>query len=59
MYYTDLQRSFDAEYAEGRVTQQDWRPNASDSAILAYKLLIQTGDVDNPIDKSRVREKER
>lgn len=50
----DLQRSFDAEYAEGRVTQQDWRPNASDSAILAYKLLIQTGDVDNPIDKSRI-----
>ncbi|XP_061192639.1 protein patched homolog 1-like [Saccostrea echinata] len=50
----DLQRSFDTEYAEGRVTQQDWKANASDSAILAYKLLIQTGDVDNPIDKSRI-----
>ncbi|XP_048757819.2 protein patched homolog 1-like isoform X2 [Ostrea edulis] len=50
----DLQRTFDAEFAEGRITQQDWRANASDNGILAYKLLIQTGDVDNPVDKSRI-----
>nr|XP_022317481.1 protein patched homolog 1-like [Crassostrea virginica] len=50
----DLQRSFDAEYADGRISQSDWKANASDSAILAYKLLIQTGDVDNPIDITRI-----
>ncbi|CAD7011873.1 unnamed protein product [Ceratitis capitata] len=31
-----------------------WLPNATSDAILAYKLLVQTGYVDNPVDKSGV-----
>ena len=49
-----LQATFDREYALGCVTQERWYKNASDEAILAYKLLVQTGHVDNPIDKSLI-----
>ncbi|PBC33005.1 Protein patched [Apis cerana cerana] len=40
------------EFCSGCITQERWYKNASDDAILAYKLLVQTGHVDNPIDKS-------
>lgn len=50
----DLQKAFNRDYKEGRITQERWFGNASDDAILAYKLLVQTGHVDNPIDKSLV-----
>lgn len=50
----NLQRSFDRDLAEGRITQESWFKNASSEAILAYKLLVQTGNIDNPIDKSLV-----
>jgi patched 1 len=50
----NLQKSFDQDYRDGRITQERWYKNASDEAILAYKLLVQTGHVDNPIDKSLV-----
>uniref|UniRef100_A0A182SC17 SSD domain-containing protein n=2 Tax=Neocellia TaxID=44535 RepID=A0A182SC17_9DIPT len=50
----NLQRAFDRDYREGRITQERWYANASNDAILAYKLLVQTGHVDNPIDKSLV-----
>ncbi|XP_055690624.1 protein patched [Lutzomyia longipalpis] len=51
-WLVDLQKAFDRDYAQGRITQERWFANASDDAILAYKLLVQTGHVDNPIDKS-------
>lgn len=51
----NLQRSFDRDLAEGRITQERWFKNASSDAILAYKLLVQTGHSDNPIDKKLVR----
>ena len=50
----NLQKAFDRDYREGRIQQERWFSNASDDAILAYKLLVQTGHVDNPIDKSLV-----
>lgn len=50
----NLQSIFDKEYSEGRITQEGWSLNASDDAILSYKLLVQTGRVDNPIDKSLI-----
>lgn len=50
----NLQKAFDRDYREGRINQEKWFPNASDDAILAYKLLVQTGHVDNPVDKSLV-----
>lgn len=50
----NLQKTFDRDWNEGRITQERWYSNASTDAILAYKLLVQTGHVDNPIDKSLV-----
>ena len=58
-----LQHSFDSDVAAGSITVDSWKHNASDEGILAYKLLTQTGDVDNPFDRSKVcvsdRERER
>lgn len=50
----DLQDAFDKEVASGCITQEYWCKNASDEGILGYKLMVQTGHVDNPIDKSLV-----
>lgn len=50
----NLQKAFDKDFKEGRITQERWYSNASTDAILGYKLLVQTGHVDNPIDKSLV-----
>ncbi|XP_076440508.1 protein patched homolog 1-like isoform X2 [Babylonia areolata] len=52
-----LQASFDRDVAVGTVTESGWNHNASDEGILAYKLLSQTGDVDNPFDKTKVMSK--
>ncbi|XP_015587157.1 protein patched isoform X2 [Cephus cinctus] len=49
-----LQTAFDRDYKNGCITQERWYKNASDDAILAYKLLVQTGHVDNPIDKTLI-----
>ncbi|XP_021939583.1 protein patched isoform X2 [Zootermopsis nevadensis] len=49
-----LQKAFDRDWSRGSITQERWFPNASDEGILAYKLLVQTGHVDNPIDKSLI-----
>lgn len=49
-----LQTAFDKDYNNGCITQERWYQNASDDAILAYKLLVQTGYVDNPIDKTLI-----
>lgn len=49
-----LQKAFDRDWSRGSITHERWFPNASDEGILAYKLLVQTGHVDNPIDKSLI-----
>ena len=49
-----LQEAFDRDWKNGCITQENWYPNASDDGILAYKLLVQTGRVDNPVDKTLV-----
>ena len=38
-----LQKAFDRDYAAGCINQERWYNNASDDGILAYKLLVQTG----------------
>lgn len=53
----NLQRIFDREYKEGRLNQEGWFSNASSDAILAYKLLVQTGYVDNPVDKTLINQR--
>lgn len=50
----NLQNAFDRDYKTGKIIPERWFPNASTDAILAYKLLVQTGHVDNPIDKTLV-----
>lgn len=50
----NLQSAFDRDFKEGHITQEHWYRNASSEGILAYKLLVQTGHVDNPIDKTLV-----
>lgn len=50
----NLQLAFDRDYKQGKINQETWYKNASTDAILAYKLLVQTGHVDNPVDKSLV-----
>ncbi|XP_014243671.1 protein patched [Cimex lectularius] len=50
----ELQLAFDRDWKNGKITQERWYSNASDEGILAYKLLVQTGHVDNPIDKSLI-----
>lgn len=52
--FSGLQKAFDRDWKNGCITQERWYKNASDEGILAYKLLVQTGHVDNPIDKSLV-----
>jgi len=49
-----LQNAFDNDRKKGTITQERWFDNASADGILAYKLLVQTGRVDNPIDKGLV-----
>ncbi|XP_011180139.2 protein patched [Zeugodacus cucurbitae] len=53
-WFINLQRTFDREFSEGRLTLEGWLSNATSDAILAYKLLVQSGYVDNPVDKFSV-----
>lgn len=47
-----LQNAFDHEWNLGYIKQEGWNQSASNEAILAYKLMVQTGRVENPVDKS-------
>ncbi|KAH7935128.1 hypothetical protein HPB52_004477 [Rhipicephalus sanguineus] len=49
-----LQKAFDRDWERGCITREQWFPNASDEGVLAYKLLVQTGRPDNPIDKKLI-----
>ncbi|XP_075684935.1 protein patched homolog 1 isoform X3 [Rhinoderma darwinii] len=51
-----LQDTFDNEWEAGKITYNNYR-NGSEDAVLAYKLLIQTGNADKPIDLSRLTKK--
>merc|ERR1719195_36748 len=47
-----LQDAYDADKLRGVIDDEGWTDEASDDAVLAYKLLVQTGHVDYPVDKS-------
>ena len=61
-YFSDLQAAYDTDKtagafhkpANGTFHSTGWYNNVSDDGILAYKLLIQTGNVDNHEDKTQV-----
>uniref|UniRef100_A0A8C9X7R4 Patched 1 n=1 Tax=Sander lucioperca TaxID=283035 RepID=A0A8C9X7R4_SANLU len=44
-----LQQAFDKDWEAGRITLNSYR-NGSDDGVLAYKLLVQTGRRDKPIN---------
>lgn len=50
----DLQQQFDKDVKTKCITKDTWHPNATNEGILAYKLLVQTGDIDNPVNKDQV-----
>uniref|UniRef100_A0A3Q2E239 Patched 1 n=1 Tax=Cyprinodon variegatus TaxID=28743 RepID=A0A3Q2E239_CYPVA len=47
-----LQKAFDEDWKAGRITVNSYK-NGSDDGVLAYKLLVQTGRRDKPINKSQ------
>ena len=47
-----LQKAFDRDWQRGAIVADKWHANATDEGVLAYKLLVQTGHVDHPVDKS-------
>ncbi|KAM6965316.1 protein patched homolog 1 [Aplochiton taeniatus] len=44
-----LQQAFDQDWEAGRITQSSYR-NGSDDGVLAYKLLVQTGRREKPLN---------
>lgn len=50
---TGLQQAFDKDWEAGRITLNSYR-NGSDDGVLAYKLLVQTGRRDKPINFNQV-----
>ena len=58
MYYMHLpslglQDAFDSDWETGKIMPNNYK-NGSDDGVLAYKLLVQTGSRDKPIDISQV-----
>lgn len=49
-----IQAAFDQDWASGRITRHSYR-NGSEDGALAYKLLIQTGNAQEPLDFNQVR----
>jgi patched 1 protein len=54
-----LQDTFDREMSTNRVHADGWHRNASVDAILAYKLLVQTGRADRPVDRRLISKRRR
>ncbi|XP_052033068.1 protein patched homolog 2 isoform X2 [Apodemus sylvaticus] len=48
-----IQAAFDQDWASGRITRHSYR-NGSEDGALAYKLLIQTGNAQEPLDFSQL-----
>lgn len=48
-FFTGLQQAFDKDWEAGRITLNNYR-NGSDDGVLAYKLLVQTGRRDKPVN---------
>ncbi|XP_034026422.1 protein patched homolog 1 [Thalassophryne amazonica] len=48
-----LQQAFDKDWEAGRITRNSYM-NGSDDGVLAYKLLVQTGRRNNPINLNQL-----
>lgn len=49
----DLQAAFDQDWEAGYITRENYR-NGSEDGVLAYKLLIQTGNKKEPFNLNQV-----
>jgi len=49
-----IQESFDRDVQTGHITRSGWNNSASAMGRLGYKLILQTGEVDDPVDLGRV-----
>ncbi|CAH1121961.1 unnamed protein product [Ceutorhynchus assimilis] len=56
-YLEDLQREFDESRNASCLNSEKWFPNATEKAVLAFKLMAQTGIVEFPVDKSTIFKK--
>ena len=54
LLFSDIQDAFDRDKREYRLHANGWHSNATDAGIMGYYLVIQTGDLDRPVDRSRV-----
>ncbi|KAK2119286.1 Protein patched 1 [Saguinus oedipus] len=52
-FHHRLQDAFDSDWETGKIMPNNYK-NGSDDGVLAYKLLVQTGSRDKPIDISQV-----
>lgn len=52
-FLAGLQQAFDKDWEAGRITLNSYK-NGSDDGVLAYKLLVQTGRRDKPINFNQV-----
>lgn len=53
-WLVEIQNKFDVEKEKSAISVEGWTQDTGDEAKLAYKLLAQTGKVENPVDKSLV-----
>jgi len=51
---TGIQESFDHDVKTRHISRVGWNSSASAMGRLGYKLILQTGQVDNPVDVTRV-----
>ncbi len=49
-----MQREFDKDKKGNAIIYNNWYNNASEKGVLAYKMLIQTGNPVQPTDYNRV-----
>lgn len=54
LFFIGLQKAFDKDWSRNCINQEGWLSCATENGILGYKLLVQTGNNDNPIDKTLV-----
>lgn len=56
-FLVDLQEEFDDNLENHCITNDKWYTNATENAVLAFKLLAQTGIVEFPVDRTQIMNK--
>ena len=56
MLFVDMQKAFDRDKARGYLHEDErrWHSNATEEGIMGHRLIVQTGDIDEPIDRTLV-----